>query len=322
MFCGVDTLSFARGIGGGVTAIARFAVPTFFAISGRFYVSKSELRRNGRAVKAIKKASSYYKLYLLFCLFWVIIFVILEKSPYRELARWAKISITPSNIFRMLFMGVALGNEYLWYMHAIAIVFLIIAVCERFDLFQFLLRKPVVYTLIALFWFVSEGISLIFDKAAPYWLYRNGAIEGLAFFILGMYVKKHPFYIGKLHLIIMYICGLVLPVIEYLTIGRREFYFGCLILVFAILSGEPIMSVSHVRVNLLSRIAQKYGLQLYLYHALVSLLYSFLVTYVFSPNAMYDWLFPFVVAVGTVFLVQNSLMQKFDMKMLRMCGMK
>ena len=52
------------------------------------------------------------------------LYTLISYSPYKELARWAKLDVNSKNILKCLLFGSAFGNEYLWYLHAIGMVYI------------------------------------------------------------------------------------------------------------------------------------------------------------------------------------------------------
>lgn len=105
-------------MGGVWTAIARCAVPTYFAISGYFNKEAGK--------KQLEKGINFLRIFLVLNLVWFGIYTLISYSPYKELARWAKLDVNSKNILKCLLFGSAFGNEYLWYLHAIGMVYVVV----------------------------------------------------------------------------------------------------------------------------------------------------------------------------------------------------
>ena len=113
-------------IGGALTAIARSAVPAYIAISGYFS------RRVGK--KYLKKGLNFLRIFFVMNLIWFVIYTLISYSPYRELAMWAKLAVNPKNVLECLLFGSAFGNEYLWYLHAIGMIYITVYFVDKFQL--------------------------------------------------------------------------------------------------------------------------------------------------------------------------------------------
>ena len=80
--------------GGVWTAIARCAVPTYFAISGYFNKEAGK--------KQLEKGINFLRIFLVLNLVWFGIYTLISYSPYKELARWAKLDVNSKNILKCL----------------------------------------------------------------------------------------------------------------------------------------------------------------------------------------------------------------------------
>ena len=274
-------------IGGALTAIARSAVPAYIAISG--YFSK----RVGK--KYLKKGLNFLRIFFVMNLIWFVIYTLISYSPYRELAMWAKLAVNPKNVLECLLFGSAFGNEYLWYLHAIGMIYITVYFVDKFQL------NKVIYRcfpfLILLNWIMSEGTLLILGKNVQPFLYRNWMIEGIGFYYMGKWMIGQE--CNRRFSYVMLVVGSVMTIVEYSICGRAELYFGNLLMVYGMLAlGKSI----YLKDNILSMIGSKHSLHLYLYSPFVACVFSLLQMILFQTTRHQE-IITVLVIVGTTWLV-------------------
>lgn len=277
-------------IGGALTAIARSAVPAYIAISG--YFSK----RVGK--KYLKKGLNFLRIFFVMNLIWFVIYTLISYSPYRELAMWAKLAINPKNVLECLLFGSAFGNEYLWYLHAIGMIYITVYFVDKFYL------NKVIYRcfpfLILLNWIMSEGTLLILGKNVQPFLYRNWMIEGIGFYYMGKWMIGQE--CNRRFSYVMLVVGSVMTIVEYSICGRAEFYFGNLLMVYGMLAlGKSI----YLKDNILSMIGSKHSLHLYLYSPFVACVFS-LIQMILFQTTRHQEIITILVIFGTTWLVMQG----------------
>ena len=277
-------------IGGALTAIARSAVPAYIAISG--YFSK----RVGK--KYLKKGLNFLRIFFVMNLIWFVIYTLISYSPYRELAMWAKLAVNPKNVLECLLFGSAFGNEYLWYLHAIGMIYITVYFVDKFQL------NKVIYQcfpfLILLNWIMSEGTLLILGKNVQPFLYRNWMIEGIGFYYMGKWMIGQE--CNRRFSYVMLVVGSVMTIVEYSICGRAELYFGNLLMVYGMLAlGKSI----YLKDNILSMIGSKHSLHLYLYSPFVACVFSLLQMILFQTTRHQE-IITVLVIVGTTWLVMQG----------------
>lgn len=277
--------------GGIWTAIARSAVPTYFAISGYFSTSVEK--------KQLKKGANFLRIYFMMNLVWLVIYTLIACGPYGELARWAKLDVNPKNIFNCIVFGSAFGNEYLWYLHAIGTIYITVYLMNKFRLDKVIGRCFPLW--IFLYWIMSEGTLIVLDKSVQPCFYRNWLIEGIGFYYMGKWMKQRKCHYKFLYVTLV-IAGSAITAIEYKLYGRVEFYFGNIVVVYGLLAlGKTI----HVKDNILSRIGGKHSLHLYLYSPFVALVLSLIQISVFKTTEHQEVITGLVV-MGTTWLVNQG----------------
>ena len=272
--------------GGVLTAIARCAVPAYFAISG--YFSK------GAEKKQLEKGINFLRIFFVFG-----IYTLISYSPYKELARWAKLDVNSKNILKCLLFGSAFGNEYLWYLHAIGMVYIVVFFASQIQLNKIIYRCfPY---LVLLYWIMSEGTLLVIGKSVQPFLYRNWLIEGVGFYYMGKWMREQESQRKALS-IGMLIIGSIVTVAEYRICGRVEFYFGNLLMVYGMLAlGKSV----HLKDNILSMIGSKHSLHLYLYSPFVAFVFTLLQMILFQTTRHQE-VITVLVVLGTTWLVMQG----------------
>ena len=273
--------------GGVWTAIARCAVPTYFAISGYFNKEAGK--------KQLEKGINFLRIFLVLNLVWFGIYTLISYSPYKELARWAKLDVNSKNILKCLLFGSAFGNEYLWYLHAIGMVYVVVYFAAKSQLDKIIHRCfP---CLVILYWIMSEGTLLAFGKSVQPFMYRNWLVEGVGFYYMGKWIRKHECQRKTLSIGILLI-GSIVTTAEYRICGRLEFYFGNL----------PMLALGktvHIKDNILSMIGSKHSLHLYLYSPFVACVFSLLQMILFQTTRHQE-VITVVVVLGTTWLVMQG----------------
>ena len=277
-------------IGGALTAIARSAVPAYIAISG--YFSK----RVGK--KYLKKGLNFLRIFFVMNLIWFVIYTLISYSPYRELAMWAKLAVNPKNVLECLLFGSAFGNEYLWYLHAIGMIYITVYFVDKFQL------NKVIYRcfpfLILLNWIMSEGTLLILGKSVQPFLYRNWMIEGIGFYYMGKWMIGQE--CNRRFSYVMLVVGSVMTIVEYSICGRSEFYFGNVLMVYGMIAlGKSV----HPKDNILSMIGSKHSLHLYLYSPFVAFVFTLFQMILFQTTRHQE-IITVLVIFGTTWLIMQG----------------
>ena len=282
--------------GGVWTAVSRCAVPTYFAISGFFFRPK-ERNYNGMLIKARR----FIGIYILFNIIWFMIYYLIANSAYGELAKWAKLEITFENVITCLLFGSAFGNEYLWYLHAIGFVYLILYICIKYHLFEQFYKLFSV--LLLLYWLMAEGISIFIHRGIPSYLYRNWLFEGLGFFLCGYWLSKHKDRHSYLTSVLCIAVGFTLTVIEYFLFGRFEVYAGSFLIVFGLISLQDFIEMPD---NFLSKCGREHSLHLYLFSPFVALLLILIHSIMIHTTIEQQGIITLLVIILTTILVHQK----------------
>ena len=155
--------------------------------------------------------------------------------------------------------------------------------------------------LVILYWIMSEGTLLAFGKSVQPFMYRNWLVEGVGFYYMGKWIRKHECQRKTLSIGIL-IVGSIVTTAEYCICGRLEFYFGNLPMVYGMLAlGKAV----HIKDNILSMIGSKHSLHLYLYSPFVACVFSLLQMILFQTTRHQE-VITVVVVLGTTWLVMQG----------------
>lgn len=280
-------------VGDIVLCIARFAVPFFFAVSGRFLL----VGRDGspiRDVPSIRKkvAASLGKLirvtaivYFVYLIFSFIVNMI-YRTPVSEFFS-SRFNIGEIVKFLLFHGGKVVYDwsyvfDHLWYLFALLYVYALIYV------FAPVLRSWYKALIVILLFFLFFGELLQtyypirpFDISinTPYML-RNWLFVGLPFVLLGILFADHVCevrnrgedyaeqYFGKLKVpaAVLVLLGMISSVLEAFIIDFKEVYFGSLLIVIGVLFLSESVDI---RNRVLCTLGKRASSNIYFYHVLV-----------------------------------------------------
>ena len=212
-----------------VDALARFAVPFFFLVSG-YYSYKINCEKIKKRIKNILTllvlSAVCYTIFEIICLL---------KYNMDGLVEFFNKYTDLSTYVNLLIFNVPVSFGHLWYLFAILYVYVIFYFTTKFHI-----KEKVIFTisvfLLLLHILLGEGLS-IFGTPLPIPFVRNFALMGIPFFALGLFVKKHehifrnvPNYV----ILLLVLAGAFESVISRNFFGENELYVGSLFVLVAI----------------------------------------------------------------------------------------
>ena len=276
-----------------VSVLSRFAVPFFFAVSGRYLLVDKETGRcltetsairrkvGSRLKKLLKVTAIIYVIYTLYSL-WFHFFVTKEFSSLTE---WLSMKYNPYearafflfNSGRFIYDG-SYVFDHMWFLFALIYVYLLIWI------FAPILRKCYKWLSIILLilLFIGEVMQIVYPiqpfgiSIDTWYVLRNWLFVGLPFVLIGIWFgdyqdrdstkKKHNLGFGISFLAV----GLFITFFECIlsfVILAKEVYIGSVLLVVGLLflSECPNIPVSHI----LSLLGKKASANIYYFHVLV-----------------------------------------------------
>ena len=283
------------GTFGDVTfALSRFAVPFFFAISGRFLLVKrdgsyatdtQEIRRftGNRLIKLLKVTAIVYAFYLIFSLCYFLV-------KGWSFGYWLhdKFNAFETRTFFLFNSGRYIYDEsyvfdHLWYLFALIYVYVLIII------FAPVLRKWYKWLTVLLLGllFFGELLQTVypirpFDISISTWyVLRNWLFVGMPFVLIGIvfadYSEKKRSDLGEERYrekttallpknLIMLTLGCAISIAEKFLLGSKEVYLGSVIMVVSLLL------LSECRINTgraLSYLGKRASSLIYFYHVMI-----------------------------------------------------
>ncbi|MBR6518669.1 MAG: acyltransferase family protein [Oscillospiraceae bacterium] len=246
-----------------IVAVARYAVPFFFVVSGYFsaYISEATVRRR------------ILRLLYLF-IYSEIIYIIFKLYQYYNIGGMEKL-ISFFDRFklvktytRLFIFNTPLGSTHLWFLPALIYVYIIYLLIIKFKISDRLCYTFAILLLSVCLFFCE--ISPAMGNRYEEYLSRNFLFTGLPFFIFGLFVKKNEAVFRKLPLyaaLLSFLTGLLFTFISLNKIGKCELYFGSLF----IMLGAVMLSVkySHKTYSSAVLILSACSTNIYIFHKIV-----------------------------------------------------
>ena len=212
-----------------IEALARFAVPFFFLVSGYYSYQIT--------CKKIKKRIINILTLLVFSSVCYTIFEIIKLLKYNMdglIALFNKYADLSTYVHLLVF-NVPIVSGHLWYLFAALYVYVIFYLVTKFHIKEKVLfiLAPI---LLLLHLLLGEGLS-IFGIALPIHFVRNFALMGIPFFVLGLFVKKHEHKFRNIPpymILVFVVLGAFESIVSRCFLGENELHIGSLFVLAAI----------------------------------------------------------------------------------------
>lgn len=287
-------VKFPGDFGQAVQAVARFAVPFFFMVSG-YYCYRKDYQGVGGGVK---KIWHIVKITFFAYLFYIIVALIDNQFlggdkqfdfSFSHLKYVALLSV-PSNVPGQLWFMIALLEVYIIYffvdlLHARKLAYWV-----------------AVFTFLAMIMLAQGAWLMGYKLSADY--YRNAWIEGFSFFTLGYFLhdKQEKLTISNKALLIIICISAVLSIVERFLCGRifavhlSTYFLVTSLFIYAIKNPERHEGV-------VQRIGKIYSMYVYVLHMFVWHSFDRIITNMAADeNMLVLWLRPLVVFSVTILL--------------------
>lgn len=310
-------------------ALARFGVPMFFAISGRFLLPDGtfevkDIRRvMGRKIAALLKTTFF--LWLFYTVYSLLYFL----NAGETVSTWFNEKFNLFEISRLiLFNSGKIIYDYssvfdhMWFMFALIYVYVLVFIFARF------LRKwaPFLVVILTSFLFFGELLQVYypirpFDISISTWyVVRNWLFVGVPFTMLGFWLreKKDTFSILKNRNagICLVVLGIISTLAEYCVWVVKEVYFGSFLIVLGLLIIANTMGTD--KDNAVARFGRRLSANIYYIHVFAISFLSLLLD-LFYPDVLgydlYFWIKPLLVIMFTIFI--SLLMYLFQSNIIR-----
>ena len=294
-------------------ALARFAVPLFFTVSGFYSYDVTE--------KQIKRRIVHIFRLLLFA---VATYTLWNVLPYviamdiQGLVQYFSGYSNFEKFVKLLLLNVSLCSVHLWYLYAILYVY----ICYLLVL-VFKIKKKIVFVasllILALHLILGEGLAIC-KVIVPISIVRNFALMGIPFFGLGLLAYRYRHKLCNVSngiIIISLVIGMVETVLSRYFFGKNELYIGSVFILFSlvvIFVKYPDMAVPPAWISIASC-----STYIYIFHPMVSIIvgeiYSVCSVDYYS-SVLLQMLHPIVVCMLSSLLALgiNKIAHKIQMK--------
>lgn len=225
---------FPGEMGSVVEALARFAVPLFFLISG-FYSYKITCEKIKKRIINIVNlivisAASYGVCTLVFKTIELLI-----DGDMAGIASLFSNYFSLTAIANLILFSVPLSSLHLWYLFAILSVYIIFYFSTKFNIKDRLIFI-IAFSLLGLNLILGEGLAF-FKIILPEHILQNFWITGIPFFGLGLFVKKYEHKFDKVPNILI-LTSLIIGIAETVLCSHyfrnNPLYIGSLFIMLAI----------------------------------------------------------------------------------------
>jgi len=222
-------VSFPGTVGVSINALARFAVPFFFIVSG-FYsyrITPAQIRK--RIAHLFGLLVSTVVLYT--C--WAVLSFVL-KHDLQGLSEYFLQYRNLEKLRDLILFNVPVHDDHLWYILAalyVYILFYLSTLCH--------LREKYIYIasflLLTLHLVLNEGLSF-FGISVPNHILRNFIFMGIPFFGAGLLIRKYKQQLVRLPSVVIplsLIIGIAGTLLSCAGVGNKDLYLGSLFLLIA-----------------------------------------------------------------------------------------
>lgn len=213
-------------------ALARFAVPLSFLISGYYsYQMKPE-----KAMKRIRHISGLM-IFATVCYTLAKIAIVFLKGTEGGIGSYFAQYLNLGTLIKMLILNVPVSSYHLWFLLALVYTYVVFYFATVFRFHEKAVFF-VAFLLLLVHILLGEGLSF-FGIVTPVPIVRNFALMGIPFFALGLFTKKHENKLRKIPnyvLIIAAAVGIIETLLSRYFFGKNELYVGSLLILLAIVA--------------------------------------------------------------------------------------
>ena len=213
-------------------ALARFAVPLFFTVSGFYSYEITEKQVKRRIVHIFHLLLFAVATYTLWNALRYLI-----KLDIHGMVQYFYSFITSKSLLKLFLLNVPLCTVHLWYLYAILYVYIFYMIVLTFTI-----NKNIVFVvsslLLVLHIFLGEGLT-IRGIVVPIFIVRNFALMGIPFFGLGLLANTYRHKLRNISnriIILSMLFGIVETVLSRYFFGKNELYTGSLFVLFSLVT--------------------------------------------------------------------------------------
>ncbi len=292
-----------------VVAIARFAVPLFFMVSGYFLYNDSREKMNASIPRKVKK------LLIIALVSGFVYFFIKYAEDFflsgfkMTIIDFLKETVTVEAIVQFVFMNQPLYNLARWFLFALIFCYVFVYILNNMKVsFKITTRLSVVLFIIL---FLIQFFESTYEEEICIRLFFADVrvldifiIRAWPWFVFGMICRQFVSKISKFSAntcIITLVVGIVLTLIQSLLGSNPSVYIGTVFIViggfFLCIRGENKQFSSYV-----VHVGRDLSLYVYLVHGAVISVASLFETLLWGQgeNALFLWVKPIIVVIGSI----------------------
>lgn len=220
---------FRDGVGSLMDALARFAVPLFFVVSGfySYQISLSKIKKRTKNIIWLSLFSTL--LYTAFNITRLLLSGNAAGIPtYFE--RYLNLKV----LVRLFVFNIPLSSEHLWFLFALIYVYVIFYLVTKYKISDAWVWGISVFFL---FLHILLGeFALAFGVDSPTTIIRNFLLMGVPFFGLGLMAKKYEQKIRKTPNLVVFailVLGILETCFSRKSFGKNELYIGSILICFS-----------------------------------------------------------------------------------------
>lgn len=288
-----------------VDAIARFAVPLFFAVSGFFSLNasaKTIKRRLKKIVVIYLIATAIYHVY---------------NAINVGFIEYITSTFTLRNLLAFIFLNVPFSSSHLWFLLALIYVYLIWLLILKFSFSN--KRIFILSVALLLIHLILGEVLTIFNVRVPILIVRNFIYMGFPFFVFGYFANKYKEKLAKtnnLVLVLIMALGCIESALIYLFFDYLEIYVGSLLCLYALF--VIAIKCEQKPLGRFWTLISQTSTDVYILHILVSSLGKALVGALKIPteNWVFGYAWPIIVCLICVALslIKNAVIVKIKSK--------
>lgn len=279
-------------------ALARFAVPLFFMVSGFFSYNDD---KDIVSKKLPKKIKHIFSITITANIFYIIYDVSINLID-GTLTSWISSIATPVSLIQ-IFITNSFFSSHLWFLFALIACYLILFAVNKLNIYK---SAYILIPIVLIIHFALSQIGPHFYKDMPPVIFRNFALFGFPFFMLGNFIAKHKSFLccklSNTVLIIAIVAGSCEAVFKRLFFSKNEeLFLGTVIAVTAMFI-FAFKNEAKYKENFLSRLGDKNSLDIYIMQWIVIGVVERAAKSAGIYNNIFLWVMPVIVIILCIFV--------------------
>ncbi len=299
-------------------AVARFGVPLFFAVSGKFLLSEKDISVKEIRASMLRKIRSILKVLGAVWIFYTIYSFWYSQTKDYTPRMWFSEKFNTFEFSRLILFNsgkfiydFSYAFDHIWFILALLYVYILVFIFAKFvrrwafPLFVLLTALLYVLELLQTYYPIRP-----FDISVSTWyVVRNWLFVGVPFTMLGFWYEekiRQGKFIGNIKAAWLFILiGLLSTFIEYSIFGSKEVYLGSLVMVVGalILSQNPKAEISKSENDFMAFVGKELSSYIYYLHVFVISLFGWFIDRInpeLYANVLFMYIRPLIVIAVTI----------------------